>query len=257
MTDFKRIVRLGSLPHPYAEEHLGRRMNIFCKVELKDGRLSISGVEGPLNSGNAIGSCGQIDMHLREAGGLDGFKPAPEWSLSKVRHFLEVWDRWHLNDMRAYDSEMQAAGWPELARTPMLGFKFSLTLESINAGNAAKEAALAALKAGRPFTPTPEQVAAASLPYSYTVWIREGEAEPEPLAGYKRATRIGSGDIESPERKTLGWLKPSEHPDGLLTRKLRPDGDGYGCKWFRDEVPQAVLDFLKSLPESDMTPAWI
>jgi hypothetical protein len=159
--------------------------------------------------------------------------------------------------MRPYDAEMKAAGWPELAKTPMLGFQFSLTTESINAANAAKEAALAALKAGHAFEPSPEQTAAASLPYSYTLWIREGEPEPEPLPGYKRATQSASANIKAPERKTLGWLRPSEHPDGLLTRKLRPDGNGYGCAHFREDVPADALEFLKSLPAADKTPAWV
>lgn len=261
MNAFKRVVRLGTLPHPYAEERLGRRMSIFCKVEYsEDGRLSISGVEGPLSSGNAIGSCGQIDMHLGEPDGLNGFEPAPGWTLDKVREFLAVWREWHLNDMNAYDAEMKAAGWRELARTPMLGYKFCRTTESSEAARAAEAAAVAALKAGEPFTPSPEQVAAATRPHGFTVWTREGEPEPVAPDGFERSKSWHShnkGEVEAPERKTLGWLKPSEHADGLLTRKLRPDGNGYGCAWHKEEVPESVLEFLATLPESDMTPAWI
>jgi hypothetical protein len=61
--------------------------------------LSISGVEGPLVGGNALGSCGQIDMHLRSE--LHTITPAPGWDALKLRQFFNVWQRWHLNDIRA------------------------------------------------------------------------------------------------------------------------------------------------------------
>jgi len=72
-------------------------MSVFCKVEYKGGRLSITGVEGPLPSGNALGGCGQIDMHL-QPGELN---LAPGWTMAMARKFLAVWKEWHLNDMHA------------------------------------------------------------------------------------------------------------------------------------------------------------
>lgn len=39
-----------------------RNANVFCKIQFVDGKLSITGVEGPLKSGNCLGSCGQIVM---------------------------------------------------------------------------------------------------------------------------------------------------------------------------------------------------
>lgn len=70
--------------------------SLFCKISFKDGRLSISGVEGPLPSGNARGSCGQIDMHPWK------FKKyAKGWTPSLVSKFRKVWADWHLNDMQA------------------------------------------------------------------------------------------------------------------------------------------------------------
>ncbi len=44
---------------------------------------------------------------------LDSFVPAEGWSLKTMNRFLEIWDNWHLNDMRAYDSAMEADGWHE------------------------------------------------------------------------------------------------------------------------------------------------
>lgn len=256
-TPFKKVVRLGTVPN-YGQPS---RVSVYCKIEYtKDGKLSISGVIGPKSNGDAYGSCGQIDMSLREPKGLDGYEPAPGWSLGKVRHFLRVWNEWHLNEMKPYDAEMKAAGWRELSRKKMVGFEFSLTREASNAKTDAENAALQALRAGDTFTPTPRQVADATRPYSYTVWTYEGEPEPEPVEGYERARDTyghNKGNKKYPERKPLGWLSQKEHPDGLLGRALREGGPGYGTQWFKEPVPDTALNFLRALPDTDIKPAWV
>ena len=89
-----KVVRIGT-----GKTYGGRGYSIFCKVEYKDGKLSISGVEGPTASGNALGACGQIDMHLRSE--QHNIKLAPGWTRAKLAKFFEVWEQWHLNDMKA------------------------------------------------------------------------------------------------------------------------------------------------------------
>ena len=93
MNDFNKTVRLGA-----ARTYGGRGMSVYCSIKYIDGKLSISGVEGPLPSGNALGSCGQIDMHLKPE---DIVTLAPGWTRGKIRQFLSVWRDWHLNDMQA------------------------------------------------------------------------------------------------------------------------------------------------------------
>lgn len=68
--------------------------NVFCKISIVNGKLSIVGVEGPKSNGNCKGSCGQIDP-LK----IDNFKPL--WNQELVDKLNVIWDRWHLNDMRA------------------------------------------------------------------------------------------------------------------------------------------------------------
>lgn len=92
MQDFRRVCRLGTIPIG------GSNASVFVKIEYKGGKLSITGVEGPTHGGNARGGCGQIVMSLR-AEHFAAF--APGWSRATVRKLLEVWDRWHLNDMRS------------------------------------------------------------------------------------------------------------------------------------------------------------
>ena len=96
MTDFKKTVRIGTIPQRWDGDGEGRRMSVFCTIRFEDGRLSISGVEGPLASGNALGSCGQIDMHLPEVPALL-WNFAEGWDADLLARFLAVWGEWHLN----------------------------------------------------------------------------------------------------------------------------------------------------------------
>lgn len=99
----------------------GRRANFFCKVEIKNGRLSISGVIGPLRSGNALGGCGQIDMEFEHRNPddndsryschikADEIKFSYGWNKEIWLKFLDVWKDWHLNDMNAGTQKQEKA----------------------------------------------------------------------------------------------------------------------------------------------------
>lgn len=100
--DFTKIVRIGTIK----TWERGRPVSVFCKIEMRKGRLSISGVEGPLPSGNALGACGQIDMHLRDKPARD-WNLAPGWNTAALKMFFNVWKRWHLNDMKAGGPEQE------------------------------------------------------------------------------------------------------------------------------------------------------
>ena len=81
-------------------------MSVYCKIEYsEDGRLSITGVEGPLPSGNCLGACGQIDMDLKARYFIGHC--AAGWDVVKIAKLLDVWDRWHLNDMHAGTPEQE------------------------------------------------------------------------------------------------------------------------------------------------------
>lgn len=99
MQEMKKVVRLGAIPG------IG---GVYCKIAItlqKEGFvLSISGVEGPMANGYCHGACGQINTQARDkesGGGWENIIYAPRWSKELVDTFLNVWDRWHLNDMCA------------------------------------------------------------------------------------------------------------------------------------------------------------
>ena len=87
-----KVIKLGTY-----KSHNDKDVPVYCKIEFKDNQLSISGVEGPYSGGDCYGACGQINMSLNP----NELTPAKGWSLELIQRFLNVWDKWHLNDMKA------------------------------------------------------------------------------------------------------------------------------------------------------------
>lgn len=70
--------------------------NLFVKIKFIDGKLSITGVEGPKSNGDCCGSCGQINMD--------------DWGITEYAHgfdgqiedkLRDIWTSYHLNDTQA------------------------------------------------------------------------------------------------------------------------------------------------------------
>lgn len=55
----------------------------------------------------------------------------------------------------------------------------------------------------------------------------------------------------------LAWVSPKEHPGGLLTKPCPICGYRYGSAWLKEELPEDVVEFLQSLPDTDVEPAWV
>lgn len=91
ISSIDKVVRMGTV-----KTYGGRAASVYCHITYKNGRLSISGVVGPLPGGNCLGSCGQINTDWAPI-----VNYAKSWTPSMVERFLDIWDRWHLNDMRA------------------------------------------------------------------------------------------------------------------------------------------------------------
>lgn len=98
---------------------------VFCKIEIKNGCLSISGVVGPNKWGNCRGGAGQIDMEFFHANlehndkrYSDLYSPHKHnmeltegWTFATWFNFLAIWHDWHLNNMRSGCEHQRAMGW--------------------------------------------------------------------------------------------------------------------------------------------------
>lgn len=233
--DFSRVYRLGTVP-------IGsRNVSVFVKATYKDGRLSISGVEGPKRNGDAVGSCGQIGGHLSP----EGFSEfAPGWDAELCGQFLEAWERWHLNDMRPGCEHQR--DWN--ASEPLELVSYGLTTEASQNRRRLQE--MAGTEAARGVLPELDETERALL--LLDDWFKPRFSPPDADDALS-----GCYEVRKRETKPAGHVHPEEHSRGLLGKPCEVCGYKYGTKWLREEVPAEVLEFLQSLPETDQAPAWV
>lgn len=148
---------------------------------------------------------------------------------------LRLWKLYHLNDLHPECEHQHAAGWDKLASKKVTLHHWRMTREAMSKQDKAKKAALSALTAGETFTPTTEQAFFAGLSHSLTTWT---ETPPEELAKYYEPKKpLYAGDGGHTETKALGWLRESEHPDGLLAKACPVCGYKYGTSWVYFPIP--------------------
>jgi hypothetical protein len=109
--------------------------------------------------------------------------------------------------------------------------------------NKIKERSIDILKNAKTVQLTAEEQEILSMPLS----IKLPDYAPSP-EGYKETSR---------ETKSSTWFYEKEHPEGVLYKPCPVCGYKYGSSWLKEEVPQDVIDFLKSLPDASKQPAWV
>lgn len=224
----------------------GREIKVlgYCEINYRDGNLSIHGVVGPRKDGNCYGSSGQCVDSIRDG------KPAEGWTDEMLEKFCDIWDEWHLNDMRAYCRHMKKLGWDEEAGKEITLYHYKLRPEAASKQKDAEKDAIRHLKGGKSFTPTEEQVFYANLKYFLDVYdpINEETAKYyEPYKGLHGET----------EKKILGWVRYDEDKRGLIGRPCPECGYKYGTAWLKEDVPDDVVQWLFNLPDTKKQPAWV
>lgn len=225
-----KIIRLGK----------GADGNIFCKIEYTDGKLSISGVEGPTRDGNARGGCGQIEMHLVAS----AISPAPGWTRADIQQFLDYWRAWHLNNLRA-GCEHQRAAWNPAEKLQLEQYTWA---DRYHAARRAVESGTATPAEYEEYMKLTPRVHAVTIEIK-RVNYRTPEVAELLAAGWIK--------VQKTEEKTAGWVYPESHPGGLLGKPCDVCGYKYGSAWLREEVPADVIEWLFSRPATDIQPAWV
>ena len=223
-----------------------RGARAFACIEYENGKLSICGVVGPTSDGNCRGSAGQCREEI--AAGT----PAEGWTEDMLKMFSDIWKRWHLNDLKAACEHQRELGWEAEAAQKVTVYHYQLTAEARKKKDEAEKAALDALRKGETFTPSEEQVMFAALP----LWA-ESVGEELGSPHYEPKKCLYSGDKGATETNTRGWIRYDENPIGILCKPCPVCGYKYGSSWLKEEVPQDVIDWLFSLPETTVTPAWV
>lgn len=231
----KKIIRIGR----------GEAGDVFCKIEFvnkegKGGVLSITGVEGPKSNGDCRGSCGQIYDHIR----IKDF--APGWDHKTLAEFIDVWRRWHLNDLRAACEHQRAsAAFNPAAR--VIIYKYGWSNQYYNMRTRAQGGKL-----------TAEEYAVFAEVTPAVDGALFGLEHPKyPTEEIKRLLSEGWIEEKKQEEKSAGWVSYKEHPQGLLGAPCPTCGYKYGTSWLFEPVPSEVIEFLSALPDTDKTPAWV
>lgn len=115
MTPFTKVVEIGS-SRDTGRVYVRITYALWSHGGEPDGvgRLSFMGVEGPLSTGNCRGGAGQINAHMDDEY-LRALTINRLWerrygtrARGEIRKFLNTWERWHLNDMRAGSPRQEA-----------------------------------------------------------------------------------------------------------------------------------------------------
>ena len=219
----------------------------YAKITYKDGVLSISGVVGPMKNGNCKGSAGQCIDSIRTG------EPGTGWNDEMLQKFCDIWDEWHLNDMRGYCQHMKELGWLEQLQEKVKITKWDVKREVRDKARDAEKRAIECLKNGETFVPTNEETMYANVGYGVTTYNGELPEHPE-FYEFKERDILGSSNVEY---KTRGWIRCTEHELGMLGKKCPVCEYKYGSSWLKEEVPQEVIDWLFSLPDTKVQPAWV
>lgn len=159
---------------------------------------------------------------------------APYMESPVFSEILRLWKAYRLNDMHPECEHQHAAGWDKLANKKVALYHWRMTQDARNEQKAAEKAAIIALKCGEKFKPTIKQKFFANLEYSLTTYT---ETLPADIAKYYEPKPLYAGGREHTEIKALGWLKESEHPDGLLAKACPVCGYKYGTSWVYFPIP--------------------
>ena len=248
-----KVMRIGRLKGDQRTRETG---DIFIKAKIEDGKLSISGVIGPMRSGNAKGGCGQIDMEFSHRDPAQDDKRtyqlttpgmiefAPAWDAEKWFDLLDIWSRYHLNDMQA-GCEHQRQDWQP--KKELIIVIYRLNDETTKEQGQIKARAMEGLEAVGQVKLTEHDQRILALP-----WEIKRPA--------KSSLSVDLAKVyaeKSRETKLACWVRESEHPDGILSKPCSVCGYKYGTAWRKEELPQSVVDFINSLPDTDKQPAWV
>ena len=205
--------------------------------------LSISG-----NIGSQGG--GQINETLEKLTLDNSIDYRPGWNADRLNQLLKVWERWHLNDMKAgcrHQNESGESRKKLTIITPRVNvwkirsddarLRMERVLKNIEGGHRINKGDL-----------WPE----GHLICDVFEAAKNGEVYKPKTEGEKSYFEHGIIEIKT-EEKAAAWVRPDEHPAGYLMKPCPQCGYEYGSAWLFEPLPQEVIDFVEALNQSTAT----
>lgn len=216
------IVKIGKSPR-------GGDVEIEISLEEKEGKGPVLSMVGNvwLPSRRDVESCGQNYGHLKAD---IATRVIPRAQLDRM---LAVWERWHLNDMRA-GCEHQRAAWDVSEQVTVTSYTWSTDYHTRR--RKAKDGTLTEAEY-RAYRNVTERVMAATIGFNTPKY---------PTEEIKALLAEGWIKEEKTETKAAGWVGYQEHPRGLLSKPCDECGYRYGSGWLYEAIPAEVLAEIQS-----------
>lgn len=148
-----------------------------------------------------------------------------------------------LNDMQPYCEHQKEQGYRDIAREKVTLYKWRQTEDTRTLKSMLKDRINDDLKEKNIAKLSPEHHEIYFLPYTIET------VTPEVPKYY---------ELKETDTKTRGWIGYDEHPTiGILGKPCSVCGYKYGHAWKKEEVPQSAINFIGSLPNAEISPAWI
>ena len=220
MKDFKKEVYIGRLK----DDH---RYHVFVEIEYNNKGLSITGEETTKNK-KYFRSRGQITLDPNE------IEFAPGWNKEKVERLENIWNKWHLNDMRA-GCEHQRKNWDLGKEIEIVYFTWS---QKFNDMRKRAEDGLMNEQEYSEYKQLVPDIFKTTITTSKQQWM-------SPIAQELLSKKL----IQIRDKKTekASWIRIEEHPEGLLCKPCEICGYKYGTEWLHEDVPEEILQELMEM----------
>jgi hypothetical protein len=220
MQDFTKEVKIGRLK----DNH---RYNVFVNIEYNNKRLSITGEESTISK-RCMRSAGQITLNP------DEIEYASGWNKKKVERLNEIWNNWHLNDLRA-GCKHQRTYWDLNKKVEVFNFTWSKKFHNMRKR---AEDGLMDKKEYNEYKQIVLSVFEATVNTTHHKWL-------SPLVC--GLLYQGLIQIKGKETTDAHWVRTEEHPEGLLCKPCKICGYKYGTKWLHEDVPEEILKELMEM----------
>lgn len=152
---------------------------------------------------------------------------------AQLDRMLSIWQRWHLNDLRA-GCEHQRTAWNTAEQLTLTSYTWGTRFHT--ARRAAEDGSMSAADYAN-YQHITQRV------HAVTIGTDTPKTTTPEIAALLAEEWIKP---EKTETKTAGWVTPIEHPQGLLGKPCETCGYRYGHAWQYEPLPADILAEVRS-----------
>lgn len=226
------------------------------KIEHTNGELSMVGVMGAMSNGDCKGHAGQCINTICDLNNkYYNTKLTNDLTENDLKKLVNIWNEYHLNNMKPYDMKMKELGWDKIAEKLIYEINLKLKTEIWKLQNEIKNRCIKSLKETGSAIISETEKKLLNLKYSKTIYSYDENKFDIPK--YYEVDKDFKTKCPKIKKTTLGWISPKKHPDGILGKLCEESGNKYGHVWYKHKVPENILKWLYDLPDAKKQPAWI